>query len=65
MTEVQHLPWHKSSYSNGSGGNCLEIADTASRRLVRDSKVPAGPILRFGSDAWASFVTSVQRDDLG
>jgi hypothetical protein len=63
MTEV-HIFWRKSSYSNGSGGNCLEIAHATGERLIRDSKEPTGPILRFGTDTWAVFVASVQGDDL-
>lgn len=39
--------WRKSSYSDGSGGNCLEIA-TAPLPLVpvRDSKTPPRPEAR-------------------
>ena len=32
--------WRKSSYSNGTGGNCVEVADLPSGRAVRDSKHP-------------------------
>ncbi|EFL24359.1 putative toxin-antitoxin system, toxin component [Streptomyces himastatinicus ATCC 53653] len=65
MTDIATLVWHKSSYSNGSGGNCVETAklpdhDTA----VRDSKRPDGPVLGFSHDAWGDFVTAVRRDEL-
>ncbi|MFJ2596895.1 DUF397 domain-containing protein [Streptomyces erythrochromogenes] len=61
--------WHKSSYSGGDGGECLEIAtwpksthSGASGSVtvpVRDSKVPDGPHLTFRGPAWKAFVTSL------
>ena len=39
--------WRKSSFSNGTGGNCVEVADLRSGQAVRDSKHPEGPILVF------------------
>jgi hypothetical protein len=47
------MSWRKSSYSGGSGGNCVEVADQAEHVLVRDTKqVGTGPVLRFSVDAW-------------
>ncbi|MFF3725090.1 DUF397 domain-containing protein [Streptomyces erythrochromogenes] len=61
--------WHKSSYSDGTGGDCVEIAawpkstqSGASGSVavpVRDSKVPDGPHLTFRGPAWKAFVTSL------
>ncbi|MFF5975461.1 DUF397 domain-containing protein [Streptomyces sp. NPDC012769] len=53
--------WRKSSYSNGDGGNCLEVAD-GMRGLVpvRDSKRPDGPVLVVHAAAWAPFVAAVK-----
>lgn len=49
--------WRKSSRSNGTGGDCVEVADNLPGRvLVRDSKDPAGPVLTFGPDTWRTFV---------
>ncbi|MFF2850549.1 DUF397 domain-containing protein [Streptomyces sp. NPDC058001] len=51
--------WYKSSYSDSTGTNCVEIADlTATHGVlgVRDSKDPSGPALRFGPAEWSSFV---------
>lgn len=49
--------WRKSSYSNGDGGECLEVADGLPGLVpVRDSKVPDGPALVFGAVHWAAFV---------
>jgi hypothetical protein len=35
--------WRKSSFSNGTGGNCVEVHHGLG--AVRDSKNPAGPRL--------------------
>jgi hypothetical protein len=54
--------WRKSSYSGGSGGNCLEVAvghPTTVPVRVRDSKNPHGPKLVFRPEAWSAFVEAV------
>ncbi|MFH8991023.1 DUF397 domain-containing protein [Streptomyces sp. NPDC017940] len=52
--------WHKSSYSNGSEGLCLEVAtDLPGTVPVRDSKVPDGPALLIGATAWTPFIAAV------
>ena len=52
--------WRKSTYSNGSGGNCVEVADLPDGRAVRDSKHPQGPILVFATDQWRAFVQGIK-----
>jgi hypothetical protein len=53
--------WRKSSYSNGTGGSCVEVADHFPGVVpVRDSKDPEGPALVFTADAWTSFVDAVR-----
>lgn len=52
------LPWQKSSYSMGNGGNCVEVAEAGPVVYVRDSKDPDGPALRFDRRQWHSFVTT-------
>ncbi|MCX5311584.1 DUF397 domain-containing protein [Streptomyces sp. NBC_00154] len=55
--------WRKSSYSGGSGGDCLEVADGHPGVVpVRDSKAPDGPALVFRTAAWSSFVTDLKRN---
>ncbi|MEU1281989.1 DUF397 domain-containing protein [Streptomyces sp. NPDC005805] len=56
---ADHLHWFKSSYSNGSGGECVETARWASAILVRDSKLPKAGRLMFSSSAWGVFVARV------
>jgi uncharacterized protein DUF397 len=55
-TDLNHIQWHKSSYSNGSGGDCVEVAQPRSGLVVRDSKRRSGPVVRFRADAWGAFV---------
>ncbi|MFW6692149.1 DUF397 domain-containing protein [Streptomyces sp. MAR4 CNX-425] len=53
--------WRKSSYTNGDGGNCVEVADGFPGVMpVRDSKNPDGPALLFPIESWASFVAAVK-----
>lgn len=55
--------WRTSSYSGGSGGNCVEISQHAGHILVvRDSKDRDGVTLRFVPDAWRSLVNRVKND---
>lgn len=54
------VEWRKSSYSNGSGGECVEVAPHAHRALIRDSKDPDGPVLDFAAGAWDAFVRAVK-----
>lgn len=49
------VEWRKSSYS-GAVGNCVEVADCPGTVHVRDSKDTGGPVLSFGTGAWAAFV---------
>ncbi|MFD5463205.1 DUF397 domain-containing protein [Kitasatospora sp. NPDC127059] len=50
------LKWAKSSYSSEEGGQCVEVALTGTAVHVRDSKDPAGPVLRIEPTGWAAFV---------
>lgn len=54
--------WHKSSYSGGSGGDCLEVTHAFPTLVpVRDSKTPLGPKLVFRPSAWSAFVDHLKR----
>jgi hypothetical protein len=54
--------WRKSSYSDGGANNCLEVADGHPGTVpVRDSKQSDGPILVFGANPWAYFLTYVTK----
>ncbi|WP_405583230.1 DUF397 domain-containing protein [Streptomyces sp. NBC_01092] len=56
MIPPSSTPWHRSSYSNGMGGECLEMASFAGTIAVRDSKVPSGPHLTISSPTWENFI---------
>jgi hypothetical protein len=59
---VPGTAWFKSSYSTGSGGECVEVAACPGAIHVRDSKVMAGPTLRVAAEGWAAFVHFAARD---
>ncbi|MCS7480135.1 DUF397 domain-containing protein [Umezawaea endophytica] len=52
------IEWRKSSYSNGDGGACVELAYCGA---VRDSKNPEGPVLIVSRAALESFVAAAKR----
>ncbi|MEV6478901.1 DUF397 domain-containing protein [Streptomyces sp. NPDC051576] len=56
--------WRKSSYSNGDGGHCVEVAANIPALVpVRDSKaVPHGPAVILTAAAWAPFITALKTD---
>ncbi|MFK4110437.1 DUF397 domain-containing protein [Streptomyces sp. NPDC002176] len=56
--DLTNVHWRKSTYSNGAGGSCVEVADGI---LVRDSKVEDSPVLRLGDSAWADFLDAIRR----
>lgn len=57
--------WRKSSYSNGDGADCVEVADNVPGLLVpvRDSKAgDGGPAIVIPAAAWGRFVAAVKAD---
>jgi len=60
-TDLPTAAWRKSSFSGGAQQNCVEVAQTAAGTVaVRDSKDPAGPVLRFTRAEWTAFVCGVR-----
>ncbi|MFB7238617.1 MULTISPECIES: DUF397 domain-containing protein [unclassified Streptomyces] len=51
-----NLHWRKSSYSDDSGGNCLEVATSPHAVHLRDSKQSDGPTFAVEPVAWSVFV---------
>lgn len=51
--------WRKSSYSNGQGGACVEVA-SGDGVMVRDTTNRDGATLVFGAPAWATFLTQLR-----
>ena len=63
-TDLFRAVWRKASYSNGGGGDCVEIADMeGGNHLVRDSKHVAGPVLVVSRSEWVVFVASIRSGD--
>ena len=59
--DLAHVRWRKSSYSNGNGGACVEVAQVLLEAVaVRDSKDPDGPRLAFAPEQWRSFTTQAK-----
>ncbi len=53
--------WRKSSYSGGSGGNCVEVATNLPGRVaVRDSKHLSGPALILTAAQWRAFTSTLR-----
>lgn len=59
------LAWRKSSKS-AQQDNCVEVATLpGGGRTVRDSKDPNGPVLRFASSDWQSFIGDIKSGAFG
>ncbi|QIB43482.1 DUF397 domain-containing protein [Streptomyces aureoverticillatus] len=58
--------WFKSSYSDGQGQSCVEVADLTPHPAggddvgIRDSKNPQGPALTLGLPAWKAFLAGLR-----
>ncbi|WP_431991160.1 DUF397 domain-containing protein [Streptomyces albogriseolus] len=59
--DLSEARWRKSTYSDGNGGNCVEVASGLPGAVpVRDSKAgTAGPVIVVGSAAWTEFIRTV------
>ena len=63
-TDLDRAEWRKSSFSGGSGGNCVEVATNLPGLIaVRDSKSPDGPALTMTPTQWCSFASAVKLGD--
>lgn len=58
---MPHFEFVKSSYSSGNG-ECVEVARNIPHTVaVRDSKIPAGPVLLVTPAAWDTFQAGLRR----
>ncbi|MET7616082.1 DUF397 domain-containing protein [Streptomyces sp. NPDC005408] len=55
----EQLKWFKSSYSDGEGGACVEVAACPTTIHVRDSKLTASAELTLPAAAWAAFIADL------
>lgn len=59
---VDEGAWFKSSYSDQTGGNCVEVANVAPVTIaLRDSKNPQGPALLLPPQAFSALLDHVRR----
>ena len=60
--DLSRAVWLKSTFSNGNGGACVEVARNLPGIVaVRDSKDHGtGPTLSFVKDEWSAFVAGVK-----
>ena len=56
MTEVNEVPFRKSSFC-GSDETCVECSIAGGMYVLRDSKDPGGPFLRFSKSELDAFFT--------
>ncbi|MCY0919256.1 DUF397 domain-containing protein [Streptomyces sp. H27-G5] len=65
QTDLDSAVWRKSSYSNGDGGDCVEVADGVTGLVpVRDSKRAHGPAVIVTAAAWVPFVRALKAGEL-
>nr|WP_280886790.1 DUF397 domain-containing protein [Streptomyces sp. LBL] len=53
------MKWVKSSFSEASGNNCVEIAQNKNLIVIRDSKNPKLPWAAIDRAAWSRFANAV------
>jgi len=63
--DLNHAEWRKSSRSQGTGSNCVEIAPGLPAAVaVRDSKHPTAGTHLVRSATWRAFLDGIKRDAL-
>ncbi|MFI5674505.1 DUF397 domain-containing protein [Streptomyces cellulosae] len=58
------MKWIKSSFSEASGNNCVEIAQKKNLIVIRDSKDPMLPWATVRGAAWSRFAKAVAEERL-
>ncbi len=60
-TDLTGAEWRKSSYSGGSGGNCVEVATNLPGLVaVRDSKNPGASPLLLTRTQWRTLTARLR-----
>jgi hypothetical protein len=55
--DATFIQWHKSSYSNPNGNECIEVSSNDNAVGMRDSHNPDGTVLVFDHTEWANVHT--------
>jgi Domain of unknown function (DUF397) len=59
---VEHVEnWRTASYSGSSGGNCVEVGQSADGVAVRDTKRRDGAVLRLSAGAWRRLTDTLKK----
>nr|WP_026118136.1 DUF397 domain-containing protein [Nocardiopsis salina] len=53
--------WHKSSYSNGDGGHCVEVQEAPQTVNVRDTQHRHLGHLSFSTTEWSTLLHELKR----
>jgi Domain of unknown function (DUF397) len=61
--DFSQAAWRKSSRSQGTTDNCVEVALVPDLVAVRDSKDPGGATLVFSPGGWTAFLGRVKTGD--
>ncbi|QVQ52198.1 DUF397 domain-containing protein [Spiractinospora alimapuensis] len=56
--------WHTSSFSNASGGNCVEVAEGPRAVNIRDTQHRHLGHLAVPATEWRAFLHAVRKDEL-
>jgi len=54
------MEWRKSTYSTGSGGDCVETASQTGTVMVRDTANRAGETLVIAAPAWKRLTATLR-----
>ena len=61
LREFHSAAWQRSRFCTDNA--CVEAAAFDGDILVRDSKDPDGPVLRFSREEWTSFLSGIHGGD--
>ncbi len=65
MSDMNELRWVKSSRSQPTDNNCVEVAREGDLMLVRNSNNPDAGTLAYNRGEWQAFIAGVQAGELG
>jgi hypothetical protein len=61
--ELQRFDWRKALRSM-SNGACVEVASATKSIVIRDSMDPNGPVLRYPTNSWNSYISAARAGGL-
>ena len=61
VPQIDRLTWRKSSYSGGTGGQCVEVGRAPEHVGIRDTKNRDLGHLTVSAAAWRTFIKAITR----